>query len=128
MQGSISSLSFFLSPSHCLGWWLTLESQPFQSKKEGARVRERERGTVILWDVQSGRPASTPSHHESTFQDRFVSWVPERGGGSREHMGLRGKGVVVQQTRVTPFPILTGTLNARHIRQGELPRSDTTPL
>lgn len=82
-----------------------------------------------LWDVHAaaGRPAPFPT----TDAQRRIGFFPgslEGGGGSREHPGLWGKDVVFQQTRVTPFPILTGDLNARHIRQGELPRSDTTPL
>lgn len=52
------------------------------------------------------------------------------GDGAREQAarGSVGEGVVVQLTRAPPFPILTGDLNAQHIRQGELPRSDTELL
>lgn len=43
-------------------------------------------------------------------------------------MGRWGTDVVFQVTSATLFPIFTGNLNAHHIRQGELPRSDTNPL
>lgn len=82
-----------------------------------------------LWDLQAaaGQPAPFPTT-DAHLKIGLFPGSPEGGGGSREHMGLWGKDVVFQQTRVTPFPILTGDLNARHIRQGELPRSDTIPL
>lgn len=42
--------------------------------------------------------------------------------------GEPGWGAAFELTRGPPFPILTGGLNAGHIKQGALPRSDTNPL
>lgn len=83
---------------------------------------------ATLWDPhrEAGQPAPFPTM-DTHLKIGLFPRSPKGGGGSREHMGLWGKDVF-QQTRVTPFPILTGDLNAHHIRQGELPRSDTTPL
>lgn len=88
--GWISFLSFFLSPSLCSVWCLTLERQLLQSKEEGAWRKEREEWPPF--GTRTGRPASTLSHDGRTSQDWFVSWVPQGWGWDQGAHGVMGEG------------------------------------